>query len=82
MAGESAIGGGSLPGETLPTALLALQMARPVRWLAKLRRPPASGRVPVIARVEADCVLFDPRTVLPEQETDLLASIRSALEES
>lgn len=77
IAGESTIGGGSLPGETLPTHLLALPVAKPDRLLAGLRRQQPA----VIARVEDDCVVFDPRTVLPEQETDLLAAIRAAMEE-
>jgi hypothetical protein len=33
----------------------------------------------VIARVEADRILFDPRTVLPEQEGALLVGIQNAL---
>jgi L-seryl-tRNA(Ser) seleniumtransferase len=63
--GESAVGGGSLPGETLPTRLLALR-ARSVEALAaSLRR----GRIPLIGRIERDRLLLDPRTVLPEQDT-------------
>ena len=74
--GESTIGGGSLPGEILPTCLLALDERNPDRFLKRLRQ----SKLPVIARLENDRVLFDPRTVLPEQETELLAAIRAALE--
>lgn len=73
--GLSTVGGGSLPQETLPTFLLALDGGQPNRFLAKLRR----ASPPVIARVEAEKVVFDPRTVLPEQEDDLLRAIRHAL---
>jgi L-seryl-tRNA(Ser) seleniumtransferase len=74
--GFSTIGGGSLPEETLPTWLMALSVPQPNRFLAKLRL----GNLPIIARIENEKVVFDPRTVFPEQETLLLAGIRSALE--
>lgn len=73
--GLSTVGGGSLPQETLPTFLLALKGAQPNALLAKLRR----GAPPVIARVEADCAVFDPRTVLPEQDEDLIAALKSVM---
>ena len=34
---------------------------------------------PVVARVEEDRVLLDPRTVLPQEENDLLPAVTSAL---
>jgi L-seryl-tRNA(Ser) seleniumtransferase len=73
---ESTVGGGSLPGATLPTACLALRPASPDDFLAALR----AQDPPVIARIERDAALFDPRTVLPGQETELLAGIRRAWE--
>lgn len=75
LAGESTIGGGSLPGETLPTFLLALPSPSPDRLLARLRQ----ARPPIIARLENDRVVLDPRTILSEQETALLASLRAIL---
>ena len=78
-AARSAIGGGSLPGETLPTKVLSLPGAA---WpggveegMARLRR----GRMPVVARVEDDRVLLDPRTVLPEEEGVLLERLKAAV---
>lgn len=76
ISGQSTVGGGSLPGETLPTFLLALQVARPNRFLSDLRRL----NPPVIARVEAERVVFDPRTVLEEQEDALLAGLNQIIE--
>lgn len=73
--GESTVGGGSLPGETLPTFLLALHMSKPGRFLEQLRLQ----QPPVIARTQDDNVLIDPRTVLPEQEGALLAALRKVL---
>lgn len=75
IGGESTIGGGSLPGETLPTYLLALSTTGPDRFLARLRQ----ASPPVIARLENDRVVLDPRTVLPEQEQDLLTILSSLL---
>ena len=57
--GQSTIGGGSLPGETLPTKLVALTVNNPDEFFARLRR----GDPPVVARIENDRVVFDLRTV-------------------
>lgn len=72
--GVSAVGGGSLPGETLPSTLLALPHPHPDRLSARLR----AAATPVVALVEAGAVLLDPRTVLPEQDELLLASLVEA----
>jgi len=71
--GESTVGGGSLPGETLPTWLLALDVPKPDRFLRRLRL----CQPPVIARTQDDRVVLDPRTVLEEQESELIGAIRS-----
>ena len=71
-AGHSTIGGGSLPGETQPTWLLALPSKHPNRWAAALR----AHRPAVVVRIEDDYLLLDPRTVFPEQEEALLKAIR------
>jgi len=72
---QSTVGGGSLPEETLPTFVLSLSVHSPNRFLERLRQ----YQPPVIARLEADNVLFDPRTILPEQDNDLLLAIRSKI---
>jgi L-seryl-tRNA(Ser) seleniumtransferase len=71
--GRSTIGGGSLPGGTLPTRLLALDAPSPDALAARLRH----GQPPVIARIEEQRLLLDPRTVLPGQEDALLASLKT-----
>ena len=76
LPGLSTVGGGSLPGETLPTTLLALKVQQPDRFLAVLRR----NNPPLIGRVEDEVVILDPRTVLPEQDVQLIAAIHKALE--
>lgn len=73
--GESTIGGGSLPGESLPTLLLALSSSSlkdPVdEAAASLRHLDPS----LICRIQQDHLLFDPRTVLDEQSDVLLEHI-------
>jgi L-seryl-tRNA(Ser) seleniumtransferase len=73
--GRSTIGGGSLPEEALPTWVLALEADHVNQLSADLRQ----STPPVIARVESDRVLLDPRTVLPEQDGALLTALRHAL---
>jgi len=76
--GCSRVGGGALPLEELPTTLVEL---RPVRLSAaglaeRLRR----GDPPVLAHIQEDCVLLDPRT-LGEDEAELLVdAVAAAIE--
>jgi L-seryl-tRNA(Ser) seleniumtransferase len=73
--GCSTVGGGSLPGETLPTRLVALDVDSPDAVAARLR----AGEPPVIARIEDGRLVLDPRTVLPEQETVLWPLVAQAI---
>jgi L-seryl-tRNA(Ser) seleniumtransferase len=68
---QSTVGGGSLPEETLPTMVLALKPPRLNHALASLR----SNDPPVIARIENDHLLIDPRTVLSEQDPLLIRAL-------
>ncbi len=73
--GESTIGGGSLPGETLPTTLLALDAGHvsiPLDELAKRLRLHSS---PIIVRIMRDTLLLDPRTVLEEQDKEVIQAL-------
>ena len=82
--GKSTIGGGSLPGETLPTWLVSVRPGHPedrggaadAGGLASRLRSDAA--VPVIGRVEEGALLLDPRTVLPRQEAILLTEVGAA----
>ncbi len=75
---ESTVGGGSLPGETLPTWVLALRVKSPVKLLEKLRHT----HPPVIARTSKELLFFDPRTVFPEQDATLIKAIMSSIQSS
>lgn len=75
MIGESAVGGGSLPGETLPTTLLAVPREQPDTIASQLRQ----GDPPIICRIQHDQLLLDARTVLPAQEATLVHRLKEVL---
>jgi L-seryl-tRNA(Ser) seleniumtransferase len=68
--GMSTIGGGSAPGSQLATRLVAVTLPAD-RFDAALR----AGRPPVVARIEADRVVFDLRTVPADVDDELTAAI-------
>ena len=73
--GESVLGGGAAPSAVLPTRLLALSAEKmSADELATRLRGSAP---PIIARVEDGRVLLDLRTVFPEQDAALAASLAS-----
>ena len=74
VAAHSTVGGGSLPGEELPTWALAVPSACPDALASSLR----GGTQPVVARIVADRLLFDPRTVLPDADDALLEAVPAA----
>jgi len=73
--GRSMIGGGSLPEESLPTRLLAIEH-EDVDGVAKRLR---LGETAVVGRVEHGRLLLDPRTVHPSEDEALLSALRAAL---
>jgi L-seryl-tRNA(Ser) seleniumtransferase len=73
ISGESAVGGGSLPGHALPTVLIAL--GGPASRLASALR---AGEPPVIARIEKDACCLDPRTVLKGEDETLIDAVEVA----
>ncbi|MFY9493666.1 MAG: L-seryl-tRNA(Sec) selenium transferase, partial [Limnochordia bacterium] len=73
----STMGGGSLPGETIPSWALVLTSAtysaqRIYDWL-RLSSPAVMGRI------VQDKVWLDPRTVLPEQDREVVAILRGGI---
>lgn len=73
--GQSTVGGGSLPDESIPTSLLELEVKSADKFLRSLRK----NNPPIIARIENDKILLDPRTVFPEQEGALLVGLKNLL---
>ena len=76
---RSPIGGGSLPGETLPSWVLAIHCGDTAGGADRVLNNLRTCDKPVIGRIADGQVLLDPRTVLPEQDADLKRSLRLAL---
>ncbi|MGB7341223.1 MAG: L-seryl-tRNA(Sec) selenium transferase [Phototrophicaceae bacterium] len=75
ITGESTVGGGSLPGTTLPTILLALDVPSASTFAMTLRQ----AKFPIVTRIQDDRVIFDPRTILPEQDELLIQILKKSL---
>jgi L-seryl-tRNA(Ser) seleniumtransferase len=71
--GESVIGGGSTPDQSLAAWVIAIRCADVVESERQCRE----GEPPVIARIENDRLALDLRTVFPEEEEVLAARIRA-----
>lgn len=77
--GESTVGGGSLPGETLPTMLLAIDAAHVPMPLDELAKRLRLRNMPIITRILRDSLLLDPRTVLEEQDGEVVVGVEEAV---
>ena len=73
--GRSTVGGGSLPGTSLPTKLVAIEQINVEKLAANLRDQP----IPVIGRIQDNLFLIDPRTILPEQVEILLELLEKTM---
>ncbi|CAG0985962.1 L-seryl-tRNA(Ser) seleniumtransferase [Planctomycetaceae bacterium] len=69
----SQVGGGSTPGEFLPTTVIAWR--GPFKSVDDVARRLRLGTPCVFARIENDALLFDSRSLLPGQEEELAAAI-------
>ncbi len=78
---KSTIGGGSLPGESLDSWALCIWGQDVPGGATGLAARLREQSTPVVARIENERVLMDPRTVLPEQDGQLLAATQTALRE-
>lgn len=73
---KSTVGGGSLPGETLPTIILFLNSQIPPESLAEKFR---SLDFPIIGRIEKNRFVLDLRTIFPEQDELIVQGARKVL---
>jgi L-seryl-tRNA(Ser) seleniumtransferase len=71
-AGESVIGGGSTPQQSIPTCLITVESSDVVAAEKRLR----AADPPVIARIEDGRLLLDLRTVFPEEEEELKRALQ------
>ena len=73
---KSAVGGGSLPGETLNSWSLAIDSAGVLGGAQALVTRLRENVPPIIARIEDDKVLLDPRTVMENEEDLVVDALR------
>jgi L-seryl-tRNA(Ser) seleniumtransferase len=74
--GESVIGGGSTPAQSIPTWLIVIERKDVMEAEKRLRL----GDPPVIARIEDERLLLDLRTVFPEEEGALARALAGLAE--
>ena len=72
--GETAIGGGSLPGQTLPTKLIIIKPPCPVEIFSKELR---SVNPPLLGRKEKEFFILDPRCIDPSSDNLVIRIITS-----
>jgi L-seryl-tRNA(Ser) seleniumtransferase len=75
---KSVVGGGSLPGSSLPTRVVVIRIAGKGR-IKDLATRLRQSDPPIVARIENDTLILDPRSVLPEEEEVLLKAVRRSL---
>lgn len=73
---ESPVGGGALPGETLPGAGLAIKTDRNLNQLEQALR---LGEVPLIPRITEDVLLLDMRTVRDDEVEEAASILKRVL---
>ncbi len=76
---ESAIGGGSLPGETIPTHVLRINTDKMSLNAMQIQTRLRQCDVPIIVRIEDEDVIIDPRTVLPENDGHISLALKSII---
>ncbi|NLI92193.1 MAG: L-seryl-tRNA(Sec) selenium transferase [Peptococcaceae bacterium] len=70
----SCVGGGAFPTAVLPTFVCAV---RPVKnSVVELERYLRSGDVPILARIERDKILLDPRTLLVNDFEEIVKKLK------
>jgi L-seryl-tRNA(Ser) seleniumtransferase len=75
---RSMVGGGSLPEESLPTYVLSIP-DRPNRRVEDVAKRLRQHDPPIVARIERDRLLLDPRTVHPSEDAVLVRALKDTL---
>ena len=78
--GESMIGGGSLPGGTLPTKLVGIgagTQKKSVSFAQTISIKLRNREVPIIGRINENMLFLDPRSVLPEEDQIIINALQS-----
>jgi L-seryl-tRNA(Ser) seleniumtransferase len=77
--GETMLGGGSLPGSTLPTRLVSIgsrNTKNSTRLAHILSKKLRQKEPPIVGRVSGDVLLLDPRSVLPEDDEIVIRTLK------
>lgn len=72
--GVTEVGGGSLPGQGVPTVRVGIPSSRPDALAKRFR----TAKPPVLVRIERDTVWIDPRT-MEELELEIVAGILESM---
>jgi L-seryl-tRNA(Ser) seleniumtransferase len=73
--GETMVGGGSLPGGSLKTKLVAIGGGS--KKIQEIGLRLRLQEIPVVGRIDKDRLLLDPRTVLPEEDDIIIKALFS-----
>ena len=76
---SSAIGGGTLPADEMPTHVVSVNASTVEGGADELARRLRLGAVAIMARIEADRVLLDPRTIAPARDAEVVVAVVAAL---
>ena len=74
---RAAIGGGSLPGETVESVALRLDCGALGKSAESVLANLRASNQPIIGRIEDDAVLLDVRTVLPNQDSSVESTLNN-----
>ena len=75
--GQSTIGGGSLPGQILPTYLLSISGLKIDCGVNEFFNKLLNNKFPIVARIEKNNIIFDQTTVLGDEDSKLIDGINS-----
>ena len=76
--GESMVGGGSLPGGTLPTKLVAISIEgkKNTAFVLKFSQELRNYSTPIIGRINDNVLMLDPRSVLSEEDEIVIQALQ------
>lgn len=77
-AGDSTVGGGSVPGSTLPTRRLIVRFREEVK-IQDVAQRLRQHRPPIICLVTKNCIMLDPRCVFPDDDEVVISALQELI---
>ncbi|OGN87956.1 MAG: hypothetical protein A2Z74_05515 [Chloroflexi bacterium RBG_13_46_9] len=79
VSGESMVGGGSLPGSTLPTKMVVIGKGekKTSSLIIRINRELRQWKTPIIGRIQDNNLVLDPRTVLVEDDPVVCSALKA-----